>query len=132
MTGWAPAPDAVDLHLVFSELRSDRGLLRFCVSHTDDKFPSCADVAPEQRFSVAAAATVGFTVHGVRPGHYAVAAIHDENGNARLDKSLVGMPIEGIGFSRNPKLVFGPPKFASAEFDAATEPHQTIRMKYYL
>jgi uncharacterized protein (DUF2141 family) len=66
------------------------------------------------------------------PGTYALAAIHDENGNARLD-TLFGMPREGFGFSRNPPIGFGPPRFARAEFRVGDggEP-QIIRMRYLL
>jgi len=43
-------------------------------------------------------------------GNYAVAMQHDENGNGRFDTTTFGIPAEGWGFSRDPKLYFGPPK----------------------
>lgn len=53
---------------------------------------------------------------GVAPGRYAVMVIHDENGNGRLDTNLVGMPVEGYGFSNNPK-VMRRPTFEEAAFE---------------
>lgn len=67
---------------------------------------------------------------GLATGDYAVAAIHDENGNGRLDKRLVILR-EGFGFSRNPPIRFGPPAFADARFGLTPgSASQTIRMKY--
>ncbi len=62
---------------------------------------------------------------------YAISAIHDENGNRQLDRSLIGVPTEGFGFSHNPRILFGPPSFAKARFDATRETTQTIRMRYF-
>ena len=37
----------------------------------------------------------------VEPGTYAIAVVHDENGNGKLDKNFVGVPSEGYGVSNN-------------------------------
>ncbi len=60
----------------------------------------------------AGAVTVRLT--GVPPGVYAAQAYHDENDNNQLDRTLLGMPEEGMGFSNNAKMRFGPPDFADA------------------
>src|SRR5262245_61492436 len=36
-------------------------------------------------------------------GTYAVSALHDENGNGKMDKNFLGIPKEGYGASNNPK-----------------------------
>ena len=82
--------------------------------------------------SAPAAPMVRLVVEGLVPGNYAVSVIHDENGNRELDTNLIGIPTEGIGFSHNPRVTFGPPSFANASFDAASEATQTIRIKYFL
>lgn len=66
---------------------------------------------------------------GVAPGTYALSLIHDENGNGKLDTALA-IPREGFGFSRNPKIAFGPPKFAAAAFPINGSSSQSVRMKY--
>jgi uncharacterized protein (DUF2141 family) len=48
------------------------------------------------------------------PGTYGVAAIHDENSNAKLDKNFLGIPKEGFGFANNPHVMFGPAPFKEA------------------
>jgi uncharacterized protein (DUF2141 family) len=46
---------------------------------------------------------------------------------------FMAIPREGVGFSRNPALRFGPPAFKSAVFPVAGAPvTQTISLKYFL
>lgn len=47
---------------------------------------------------------------------YAIALIHDENNNNKLDTNMIGIPKEGYGFSNNPPSNFGPPSYEKAEF----------------
>lgn len=49
-------------------------------------------------------------------GDYAIAIYHDENGNGKLDRSFMGIPSEGIGFSNDAKGFMGPASFESAHF----------------
>jgi uncharacterized protein (DUF2141 family) len=43
-------------------------------------------------------------------GRYAVAVIHDENDNKRMDTNLIGMPKEGFCFGNN-AMRMGKPRF---------------------
>lgn len=52
----------------------------------------------------------------IPPGTYAIAVIHDENMNGKLDSSWLGIPKEGYGFSNNAKGVVGAPLFSAASF----------------
>jgi uncharacterized protein (DUF2141 family) len=46
---------------------------------------------------------------------------------------MFGVPREGVGFSRNPRLIFGPPSFADARFPVAAQPvEEIVRLKYFL
>ncbi|MDR6990122.1 DUF2141 domain-containing protein [Luteimonas sp. 3794] len=58
---------------------------------------------------------------GVAPGRYALMVIHDENGNGTLDTNLMGMPVEGYGFSNNPP-VLRKPTFDEAAFEIGADP----------
>lgn len=58
--------------------------------------------------------TAEVTVAGVRPGAYAVQAIHDENNNSELDRTIIGLPREGMAISRDAPMHMGPPRFADA------------------
>jgi uncharacterized protein (DUF2141 family) len=48
------------------------------------------------------------------PGEYGVAAIHDENRNAKLDRNLIGIPKECFGFANNPHVGLSAPAFPLA------------------
>jgi uncharacterized protein (DUF2141 family) len=54
----------------------------------------------------------------IPPGTYALAVIHDENMNGKLDTNWLGVPTEGYGFSNDAKAILGPPSFAAASFSA--------------
>lgn len=48
------------------------------------------------------------------PGRYAIAVLHDENSNHKLDRNMMGWPKEGFGFSNNPKVNLSAPSFDKA------------------
>ncbi len=52
----------------------------------------------------------------IPPGTYALAVIHDENMNGKLDTNWLGIPIEGYGFSNDAKGLFGAPSHSAARF----------------
>lgn len=64
---------------------------------------------------------------GVETGQYALALFHDENANGRLD-TILGIPREGFGFSRNPAVHFGAPKFDEASI-TITGPITRVRVR---
>jgi uncharacterized protein (DUF2141 family) len=67
----------------------------------------------------------------LKPGVYAVAVFHDEDGDGQMD-SVLGIPTEGFGFSNNAKPgLFGPPSFQAAAFRmGGGERAVTIKMLY--
>lgn len=52
----------------------------------------------------------------VKPGDYAVVAMHDENDNGKMDYNFLGIPTEGYGFSSGATATFGAPSFEAAKF----------------
>ncbi|MDE2302802.1 MAG: DUF2141 domain-containing protein [Sphingomonadales bacterium] len=118
------------LTVVVHNVRNARGELRI-------------DVCPKQRFLAdgcpwhsrgpAVTGTTTLTLLALPPGDYAVQAFHDENDNDRVDRALFGIPKEGIGFSRDARIVLGPPKWRDAVFTHGTEA-QTIEfsLRYFL
>lgn len=117
------------LDIGIDQLRSTKGMIRLCLTADPDNFPQCVDDARALTRSVPAGQR-GIHLDGLPHGNYAAAVIHDENNNAKLD-TLAGIPREGFGFSRNPVIRFGPPRFAAARFtlDSVAETQQ-IKMRY--
>ena len=52
-----------------------------------------------------------------KPGVYAIAIYHDENGNQGFDRSGFGLPVEAYGFSNNPSTLAGLPTFKSVRLN---------------
>jgi len=50
----------------------------------------------------------------VTTGIYMISAVHDENDNGKLDKSLLGMPKEGYGVSNNHTYALKGPNFTES------------------
>lgn len=61
--------------------------------------------------------TARFVLKDLLAGDHAVTVNHDDNDNGKLDTNLVGTPLEGHGFSKNPN-VMRKPTFAEARFAA--------------
>ena len=111
-------------------LRSAKGVLQLCLTADASDFPDCRKGEGIKRTFSAASPNIRF--EGLAPGTYAVAIIHDANANAKLDTTL-GIPREGFGFSRNPTIGFGPPRFTAAQFAVGPGGEvQQIRMRYLL
>lgn len=75
--------------------------------------------------------TVNFP--NLEPGSYAVAVFHDENNDEALNVNCLGIPIEGFGFSNNPRILKGIPKFEDSTVmvnDSNT--NIEIKLKYIL
>jgi len=66
-----------------------------------------------------------------KPGAYAIALYHDENANGKFDRSGLGLPVEGFGFSNNPATIMSLPSFGSVRL-AIPKPGlvSRIHMKY--
>ena len=60
-----------------------------------------------------------FVFDTLPPGVYAVSVIHDENGNRTLERSGMGAPREGVGFSNDQKFSFYMPRFDKSKFPLA-------------
>ena len=64
-------------------------------------------------------------------GSYAVAVYHDRDGDRDFDRTLVGLPAEGFGFSNDPETRTGLPPLSAVRFRVgAGERVTTIQMKY--
>ena len=74
-------------------------------------------------------ATACFAVSA--PGVYALAVYHDQNDNHHFDRTLIGLPAEGYGFSNNAPLRLGPPSFDAAKFPVHAGDNQlAIQLAY--
>ncbi|WP_246034499.1 DUF2141 domain-containing protein [Qipengyuania marisflavi] len=134
LTGASAPQEGATVTVTATDLRSAKGLVQACMTSAESQFPRCDNPAEVLGTTVSAAGkTVTLRFTGVKPGRYAIALLHDENGNGKADMALGFMPKEGFGFSRDARVRMGPPKFSEAAVDIGTaDQHFSIRMRYLL
>ena len=114
----AAASPTQGVEIRIEKLRSLRGVVQICLTGKADTFPDCAKDSRAITRTVPARNAASISFDGLPPGEYALALFHDENGNKKLD-TFLGIPREGYGFSRNPAVHFGPPRFQQARFEVS-------------
>lgn len=129
--GCAGTPTSTWLTLNAEGLRSGNGYLVMTVYIDDShRFLVKHGSIEVGRVKAEAGATTG-CIFLPKPGVYAIALYHDENGNEKFDRSGLGLPKEGWGFTNNPHTFFGLPSFSAVRLNV----HKTglatqITMKY--
>lgn len=128
---WPSAAAAAELSVSLEGLRNANGRVHVCLTRNPGHFPDCAG-DPEALRRTLPARQAGHFALDAPPGVYALSIVHDENGNGRLDTRLM-IPCEGFGFSRNPRIRFGAPRFSETRFAISGERvAQTVTIKYIL
>ncbi len=111
-------------------LRNDHGVVRLVLCPAASGFPDCKHAGMPQIAAITnRQATASF--RNLAAGEYAIAAYHDENNNGQLD-TFLGIPREGIGFSRNPSLRPRAPHFSECNFSLSGTFSTIIQIKYLL
>ena len=124
------------LILQFSNLRSRQGQICISVFSDEKGFPTDGLKAVYSKCHAVAEMNEASEIEiiGLRPGNYALAMFHDENNDKQLNTGTFGIPLEGFGFTNNPKILFSPPKYSDCIF-SSNEGKQTIvqiRANYFL
>lgn len=127
---------ASELTVTVTGLRSDAGRVLMCLfaerESVVSEFPDCDAGKPVRNDKLAiSGGTATVTYKGLPAGNYAIALIHDENMDDKLDTNFIGIPTEGIGVSNNP-LLLGAPSFSQARFQIAGNAALSVKAKYFL
>jgi uncharacterized protein (DUF2141 family) len=109
------AQTASSLKITIIGLRSDKGTVMLSMHRTAEGFPGSGKVFKQLTLSIKEGVATT-TLSELAAGPYAIAVIHDENGNGKLDTNFMGIPKEGTGASRDPRPKFRAPKFDEAVF----------------
>lgn len=98
-------------------LRSEKGVVRIALFNKEEGFPGGNQHAFKVLTHSAKGGVVQAVFHDLPAGRYAIAVLHDENENGKLDTNLVGYPKEGYGASNNVIPMFRAPNFQEAAFE---------------
>ena len=117
------------LIVVAESLRSPRGALLCALYDRPEGFPdrpAAGRPALAQRVPIDGRALCIFG--SLAPGTYALAVLHDENDNGRMDTNLLGMPREGWGVSGSRAGRRRRPRFSDSTFVVAAGRTQVLRV----
>ncbi|HNW83703.1 MAG TPA: DUF2141 domain-containing protein, partial [bacterium] len=92
------------------------GTLYLTLYNKDDGYPTDSTKAFAKNMKKVTAVTEKVVFKDIPFGTYAVSVWHDQNDNQKMEKSLIGIPKEGMGVSNDAKGKMGPPKFKDAKF----------------
>ncbi len=120
-----------NLIVIVKDLRNNDGVVLLAIYSSEEGFPGQSENAV-QRQSVTiknGVARAVFTDCAYRT--YAVAVIHDENNNGKMDEGLFGIPVEGYGFSNDATGIMGPASFEDSSFNMSQQEKEiTIKATY--
>ena len=120
------------VYLKFTGVDTTKGQVAIAVfdQHNASGFPERGDLAIYREFIIPSGKGIKISLPSNR--RYAVSVFHDLNMDQKLNTNFFGIPKEPLGFSNNPRLLFGPPAFSKASFFVG-ENYTTklIRVKKY-
>lgn len=125
-------PVPATAHLSVTGLKSTKGHLAVAVYQNDNGFPNDDARAIRKLYIPVKEMQDIVEIPDLMPGEYAFVLLHDENSNRKLDKNFIGIPKEGVGFSNNPSIAFGPPSYKkSACHIGDIKGTVVVKMKYF-
>lgn len=124
-------PSATRLYVDVDNVRSSQGLIAVTL-YTDDRRKFLAKRGSLYVGRVPARqGRTRVCIHVPKPGIYAVAVYHDADSDRGFDRTGLGLPAEGFGFSNNPPTFFGLPNFDRVRINVRRSGvATTIRLHY--
>lgn len=124
-------PSSTRLFVNVDNVRESRGLIAVTL-YTDDRRKFLAKRGSLYVGRVPARqGRTRVCIHVPKPGTYALAVYHDADSDRSFDRTGLGLPDEGFGFSNNPPTFFGLPNFDRVRIQVPrTNLSTTIRLHY--
>lgn len=120
-----------ELNVAVSNIRNNAGVIRIALYNSQQAYeakdPSGSMAYRRAQLAIKQGEAM-WKVQNLPYGVYGVKLYHDEKNRAKLTKSMVGRPTEGIGFSNNPKVTSHAPSFDEVKF-TINQPKTTINIK---
>jgi uncharacterized protein (DUF2141 family) len=105
------------MQIEITGLKNSKGSIKLSMFNTASGYPRDANKAFKVIKSEIKDKAVLIIFQNIPYGKYAIAFLHDENDNDKMDFNFLGMPKEGYGASNNATGFMGPPSFDDAAFD---------------
>jgi uncharacterized protein (DUF2141 family) len=107
----------VKFQVEINGIKNSNGTLLVSMYNQANGFPDVPQLAYSKRVVKAQRDAVTLEWNSISSGTYAIAVLHDENGDGKMNTNLLGIPSEGFGFSNNKLGIAGPPSFQRASFE---------------
>jgi len=104
--------------------RDDNGMAMVSLYRTEVGFPFDAALAARKEGVLIVGGKAAVVFRDLAYGEYAVSMYHDEDMSGRLEKTVEGLPKEGVGLSNSPS---GPPDFKKSAFTLKS-PEMTVEI----
>jgi len=105
------------IHVKILNIRNSTGTVACALYESADGFPNeFLSMATNVMIIKVRKSQARCDFEDIPPGTYAMAVVHDENMNGKLDTNWLGIPTEGYGFSNDAKGILGAPSFSAASF----------------
>ncbi|WP_064742104.1 DUF2141 domain-containing protein [Inquilinus limosus] len=125
----AAAASAATVEIIVTNIREAKGTIRMSLC---PQAQFLKDDCPYSGTAPAAVPQATVVIPNVAPGVYAAQGFQDVNDNHEVDRTLLGVPEEGVAFSRNPSYFFAPPDFQDAAFTVSPQGTRiTVRLRYF-
>jgi len=120
------------LQVNISKLHNNKGRVLLSLFNDHAGFPDQPSKALRTAELAITNNTAAIRFSDLPPGTYAIAILHDENSDGKMNTNFFGIPREGYGFSNNVMGWMGPPSFSKASFtlSANTVTTVTIHTRY--
>ena len=131
LLSFAPAVQE-GITITVTHLRNDKGHVLVSLFKNEEGFPAKTEKAfRKEKVNIINKKAV-ITFSSLPAGNYAIAILHDENDDMKMNTNFLGIPKEGYGFSNNVMGTFGPPSFNKASFkhQGNSVTYVTIRTRY--
>ncbi len=104
-----------ELLIIIKNVKNINGFMHIALYDTKKSFPKKDGKFLGLKKNTELVVNEGVKIKNLKNGNYAVAVFHDENSNNKFD-SILGIPLEGYGFSNNPTIYLTVPTFEEAKF----------------
>jgi len=108
--------DQQEVIVELTNLRSTDGMILASIYDDPESFPKSHEMKEQKILSQIPGERMTIHFDHLLPGTYAIAIMHDENGDSKMNFSFLGFPKEGYCFSNNVRPKFRKPTFDEAKF----------------
>jgi uncharacterized protein (DUF2141 family) len=128
-----PPPSTGSVSVDVASFRNEKGSLGCRLFASAAGFPEAKGGLPFAQSYAKITGTSGRCIFkNVPAGNYAVAVLHEENLNGKLDTNFFGAPTEGYGVSNNKTYAMSAPKWDESKFvvGAGQEVRLAVSLRY--